>query len=60
MTATRLWSCEVTVMWVNEWLDLPRLTTLTAIQSNFDRGEGYNTFQYPRYVTLESHAIDVA
>ena len=41
-------------MWVNEWLDLPRLTTLTAIQSNFDGGEGYNTFQYPRYVTLDS------
>ena len=46
-------------MWMNEWLDLPRLTTLTAIQSNFDRGEGYNTFQYPRYVTLDSHAINV-
>ena len=54
-----LWPCEVTVMGLYEWLDLPRLTTLTAIQSNFDRGEGYNTFQYPRYVTLESHAINV-
>ena len=59
MTATPLWSCEVTVMGLFEWLDLPRLTTLTAIQSSFDRGEGYNTFQYPRYVTLESHAINV-
>ena len=41
-------------MW-DEWVvDLPRLTTLTAIRSTFDGGEGYNTFQYPRCVTLES------
>ena len=39
------WYCEVIVwMWI-DWLDLPKLTTLTA---------GSFTFRYPRHITLES------
>ena len=34
-------------MWI-DWLDLPKLTSLTT------SGSGSSTFRYPRYITLES------
>ena len=43
------WSCEVlSWMWI-DWLDLPKLKTLTTI----GRRSGF-TFEYPRHITLES------
>ena len=42
------WSCEVLKwMWI-DWLDLPKLTTLTT------SGHDSNTFQNPRHIILES------
>ena len=42
------WSCEV-ISWMRiDWLDLPKLTTLST------NGKYSFTFRYPRHITLES------
>ena len=42
------WSCEV-ISWMRiDWLDLPKLTTLST------NGKYSSTFCYPRHITLES------